>query len=94
MGWICSGALSKNEKNYSFWKKEHKTTHGSKTIKYYDLPKTPFQRLMESPNLSQGLKDRLAERRALLNPVVLQYSVHNAVRALLAAHKAKVTFSK
>jgi hypothetical protein len=71
-----------------------KTIHGSKTIKHYDLPKTPFQRLMESPNLSQDLKDKLAGRRALLNPVVLQYSVHNAVRALLDAHKAKVTFSK
>jgi len=71
-----------------------KTAHGSKTIKTYDRPKTPFQRLMESPHLSQELKDRLAGQRALLNPVDLQYAVHIAVRALLDAHKAKVTFSK
>jgi hypothetical protein len=72
----------------------NKTSHGSKTIKHYDQPKTPFHRLMESPYLSQDVKDSLVERRALLNPVALQYSVHKAVRALLAANKAKVTFSK
>jgi len=71
-----------------------KTSLGSKTVKRYDQPKTPFLRLMESPCLSQDIKDRLAQRRALLNPVDLQYAVHKAVGALFAAHKAKVTFSE
>lgn len=71
-----------------------KTSLGSKTKKIYDKPKTPFLRLMESPHLSQEIKDKLAGQRALLNPVDLQYAVHKAVAALLAAHKAKVTFSK
>jgi hypothetical protein len=71
-----------------------KTSIGSRTKKIYDQPKTPFQRLMESPHLSQELKDRLAKQRAVLNPVDLQYAIHAAVRALLAAYKAKVTFSK
>jgi hypothetical protein len=70
-----------------------KTSVGSKTKKIYGQPKTPFQRLMESPHLSKELKDRLAKQRAVLNPVDLQYAVHTAVTALLAAHKAKVTFS-
>ena len=71
-----------------------KSSRGSKTIKCYDRPVSPFQRLMESPHLAAELKEQLARRRALLNPVNLQYAVHTAVRALLAAHKAKVTFSK
>jgi len=70
-----------------------KTSLGSKTVKHFDLPKTPFLRLMESPYLSRDIKDRLVQRRALLNPVALQYAVHKAVGALFAAHKAKVTFS-
>jgi hypothetical protein len=71
-----------------------KTSIGSKTIKRYSQPTTPFQRLIESTHLSQEVKDRLVQQRALLNPVSLQYAVHNAVRALFTAHKAKVTFSK
>jgi len=71
-----------------------KTSRGSKTIKCYDRPATPFLRLIQSPYLSQEAKDLLSERRALLNPVDLQYAVHTAVKKLLAAHKAKVTFSK
>ena len=70
-----------------------KTSLGSKTVKRYDLPKTPFLRLMESPYVSQDIKDRLVQRRAILNPVDLQYAVHKAVGALFAAHKAKVAFS-
>ena len=71
-----------------------KTSHGSKTIKRYDRPTTPFFRLMESPLLSPEVKERLAQQRSLLNPVHLQYAVHTAVRELFAAHQAKVTFSK
>jgi hypothetical protein len=71
-----------------------KTSRGSKTIKRYDRPTTPFLRLMDSAHLSQEAKERLSERRALLNPVDLQYAVHTAVKELLAVHKAKVTFSK
>jgi len=71
-----------------------KTSLGSKTMKQYEKPTTPFQRLLQSPDIPQKLKDQLLQQRTLLNPVDLQYAVHTAVRALCAAHKAKVTFSK
>ena len=71
-----------------------KTSAGSKTVRLYDAPKTPFQRLTESAYLPDEVKVRLAQRRALLNPADLQYDVHKAVRALYDAHKAKVTFLK
>jgi hypothetical protein len=70
-----------------------KTTAGSKTVKKYDSPKTPYQRLLEA-NTTQLEKDKLTALRQLYNPVELQQNVHVAVNALLAAHKAKVTFSK
>ena len=71
-----------------------KTSLGSKTIKRYEAPATPFQRLINSPELFQEKKDKLVTERSLLNPVDLQYAVHKAIRALFAAHNAKVTFSK
>jgi len=70
-----------------------KTTVGSKTVKKYDQPKTPYQRLMES-SLPEETKARLAAERALYNPAELQYTVNKAIDGLLAARKAKVTFSK
>jgi hypothetical protein len=70
-----------------------KITVGSKTVKVYDTPKTPYLRLMES-SISQEEKDNLSALRSLYNPVELQHYVHKAVNALLAAHRAKVTFPK
>jgi hypothetical protein len=70
-----------------------KTTAGSKTIKVYDKPKTPYLRLLES-SISPEEKNNLTTMRSLYNPVELQHSVHMAVNALLTAHKAKVTFPK
>jgi hypothetical protein len=71
-----------------------KTSVGSKTIKKYDTPKTPYQRLLNLECLSDEIKTALRARFELYNPVVLQQNVNSAVTALLAAHKAKVTFSK
>jgi hypothetical protein len=69
-----------------------KTSVGSKTVKKYDRPKTPYQRLLESA-LPEEVKERLRGQYALLNPVSLQYDVHKAVAALFRAYRAKVTFS-
>jgi hypothetical protein len=71
-----------------------KTTVGSKTIKTYDGPKTPYQRLIDSPLLTNEAKAKLTTAKALYNPVVLQQNVHRAVSTLLATHQSKVTFSK
>jgi hypothetical protein len=70
-----------------------KTTAGPKTIRKYDQPKTPYQRLMES-SLPEETKARLAAERSLFNPVELQYNVNKASDELQTIHKAKVTFSK
>jgi hypothetical protein len=70
-----------------------KTSAGSKTIKKYDSPKTPYQRLLNSESLSAEFKLALSARFALYNPVVLQQNLNVAIAALLALNKAKVTFS-
>jgi len=71
-----------------------KTSVGSKTIKKYDSPKTPYQRLLNLENLSEESKLALSARFMLYNPVILQQNLNIAIAALLDINKAKVTFSK
>jgi hypothetical protein len=59
-----------------------KTRVGSKEIKVYDEPRSPFQRLMESGELSQERKDALATQCALYNPVQLQQNVNKVILRL------------
>jgi hypothetical protein len=56
-----------------------KTRVGSKETKVYDEPRSPFQRLMEHPELPQVWKDTLLARYALYNPVELQQNVTQAI---------------
>jgi transposase InsO family protein len=59
-----------------------KTRVGSKEIKAYDEPKSPFQRLMESAEAPQETKDTLLAQIALYNPVELQHNVNKAIMRL------------
>ena len=45
---------------------------GSKTIKHHDIPKTPYQRLIESPYISRDVKERLIAQARYLNPFLLR----------------------
>jgi hypothetical protein len=48
---------------------------GSKTIKHHDSPKTPYQRLIDSPHIPQDTKERLATQLQSLNPFRLRSSM-------------------
>jgi hypothetical protein len=63
-------------------KLKSKTRAGSKEIKVYDDPQSPFQRLVESSEVSQHTKDTLGVRIALYNPVELQHNVNKAITRL------------
>jgi hypothetical protein len=63
-------------------KLKRKTRPGSKEIKVYDGPKSPFQRLVESPEALQKTKDFLKRDIALYNPVELQHNVNKAILRL------------
>jgi hypothetical protein len=55
---------------------------GSKEIKTYDEPRSPFQRLIECPELPQDCKDTLKAQCDLYNPVELQQNVNKAILRL------------
>lgn len=48
---------------------------GSKVMKKYDRPKTPYQRVMDSPLVDAKAKQRLKRRYAKLNPAELQRKI-------------------
>jgi hypothetical protein len=45
---------------------------GSKTIKRHDLPKTPYQRIMESAHVEPAIKHALTKQLENLNPFLLR----------------------
>jgi transposase InsO family protein len=63
-------------------KLKSKTRVGTKEIKVYDEPKSPFQRLMESAEISQEVKDSLSKQITLYNPVELQQDVNKGILRL------------
>jgi len=49
---------------------------GSKLRKTYDTARTPYQRVLESPLVSQKNKDRLRHIYNTLNPVTLRQRIN------------------
>jgi hypothetical protein len=45
---------------------------GSKTLKSHDIPKTPYQRIIESPHIPDSIKKALTKQLATLNPFLLR----------------------
>jgi hypothetical protein len=66
-------------------KLESKVKVGSKEIKKYDAPRSPYQRLLESDALSPEVKAELTRLCGLYNPVQLQQDINKAVLALREA---------
>lgn len=57
-----------------------KTRIGARIKKEYEPAKTPYQRLMESPALSEEQKSSLKQRKAQLNPFHLQKELQSKLR--------------
>lgn len=53
-------------------KLESKTRIGGALKKKWEKPKTPYQRIMESPGIPQGTKMKLTEHHRQLNPFLLK----------------------
>jgi len=60
-----------------------KERDGSKIIKKHDQPKTPFQRVLESNDISKKTKVELRNKHKLLNPFILQKSIAEKIKAVL-----------
>lgn len=54
----------------------------SKIIKAYDQPKTPVQRLLESPHLTPGARERLTQKLQLLNPFELEQRMSDKIKKM------------
>ena len=61
-----------------------KSRHGAKIIKKYDPPKTPFQRVLDSPHVEESVKQRLRQQIQGLNPFQLKGLILAKVQRILA----------
>lgn len=52
----------------------------SKTVKRYDRPKTPYQRVLESPDASPETKHKLKEQYKMLNPFELRKAMEEKLK--------------
>jgi len=72
-----------------------KQRHGSKITKRYDLAKTPYQRALDAPEVSEAAKQRLRQLYASLNPAELLRQIQARQTALwkLAQQPSDATMS-
>ena len=56
---------------------------GSKTIKYHDPPKTPYQRVIDSPHVSPDIKHDLSMLLESLNPFMLREAIEKKLKKIL-----------
>ena len=54
----------------------------SKTIKRYDSPKTPYQRVMESPYITEEVKRSLTDQLQKLNPFHLRKEIEKKLKKI------------
>jgi len=72
-----------------------KERHGARIKKVYEQPtKTPYQRLLTDPSLSDEIKAKLTETYEGLNPIDLQLRVNQALDDLASAHSRKLRREK
>ena len=58
----------------------------AKTIKRYDKPKTPYQRVMESKDVSPAQKQALKEQFEGLNPFRLRKAMEKKLQEIFKIH--------
>jgi hypothetical protein len=71
-----------------------KTRHGAKVHKIYDVPRTPYQRLLEFGVLTETMQQKLAATYHGLNPVLLLKQINENLESLwklaeCPAHQAR-----
>jgi hypothetical protein len=66
---------------------------GSKTIKLYDSPKTPYQRILESPHVSLKNKQPLTKQLASLNPFMLRKTMEEKTKKIFLSTSKPLTSS-
>lgn len=57
-----------------------KTRKGSRTIRKYSVPQTPYQRLLDCRHLSKDQKDKLCAQYAKLNPLQMKEQIERELK--------------
>jgi hypothetical protein len=57
---------------------------GSKIIKRYDSPKTPYQRIMDSPHIKESVKRSLSNQLENLNPFMLRKTMDKKLKIIFS----------
>jgi hypothetical protein len=70
-------------------KLRQKTRIGSKVVKRYEQPKTPYQRLLESTSIDRRVKQRLRAEYGSLNPAQLKREINWLQQQLCKAVRNK-----
>jgi hypothetical protein len=66
-----------------------KTRKGSKTLRKYSPPQTPYQRLLQSEHLSQEQKQKLQSQFQPLNPLRLKEQIEQQLKIVFAKAQAR-----
>ena len=66
-----------------------KTRVGSKVIKRYDDPKTPYQRVLDASHIKESIKNQLKDHYASINPAALRRQISKLQQQLQALVVAK-----
>jgi hypothetical protein len=70
-------------------KLKNKVRRGAKTIRKYAQPQTPYQRLLECPDVSSAQKEELRARFQQLNPLHLKSKLEEQLKALFHQIRAQ-----
>jgi hypothetical protein len=60
-----------------------------KVMKRYDQPKTPYQRVLESPSVSASVKRSLKEQFETLNPFRLRKAIEDKLHTIFEVLRSK-----
>ncbi|MBL1208161.1 MAG: integrase [Calditrichaeota bacterium] len=66
-----------------YFKLVSKIREGAKTIKKYDKPKTPYQRILESKDINDEIKRKLTKTFKQLNPFDLQKAMAIKIKQII-----------
>lgn len=60
-----------------------KDRQGSKYKRVYDKTRTAYQRVLDDPNINQGIKNDLKDRYVKLNPITLKENIDRLLKQIL-----------
>ena len=67
-----------------------KTRMGSKVIKKYDKPETPYRRIINSDTVSEEVKDKIRKTYEELNPFLIKKQIDKLTQELWKAYDKKM----